>query len=161
MSQDAFGVASEYQIGGNSNFSSRDVDTTALLTVAEDTGWLAMEVLIFQNVLAFEVVKMADEKKETYEGIDVTIRVPKMWIDFLVDFYKWSGHDSETAKLATSEFIQVELARALQNEIRAILRRLADEYPLIYNRFAKKYPRLARSVSGRVRLLREGYAKIE
>ena len=107
---------------------------------------------------------MADENKkkcdEVYEGIDITVRVPKMWIDFLVDYHEWAGYEGESAKEATAEFVQEKLARALQGEVRDILKGLGRDYPMIYDRFTKKYPKLARSVNGRLRLLREGYAKI-
>ncbi len=107
---------------------------------------------------------MSTNKKkcdEIYEGIDITIRVPKMWIEFLVDYHEWSGYEGKKAEEVTAEYVQEELARALQGEIRDILKKLGREFPMIYDRFSKKYPRLARSVNGRLRLIREGYAKID
>ena len=94
-------------------------------------------------------------KDEVFEGIDVTIRVPKIWIDFLREYYEWINEGEAGAK----EFVQYVLATSLKNEIREILVELRNKYPKVYAQFRKKHPKLAHSVGGKLKLLRNGYAK--
>jgi len=99
------------------------------------------------------------KKSDTILGCDITIRVPRVWIEFLKDYYEWAGHDD--AEEYMREALQEMLAQDLKNRLNNTLRNLRSEYPYVYEKFSKKHPYLIRTVTARrLCLKRDGYAKI-